>query len=381
MNVPVALVLAAGAFIAYVNGGNDVSKGVATLVGSGITNYRRALLWGAAWTGLGSLAGSVLAAEMLRTFGKGLLVANTAPTVGVAIASIAGTAAWVALASRLGLPVSTTHAIVGAAGGVACLAYGPSAVNFSTLAWKIAFPLLVSPLVALIATSALLRLLPLLPAKYQDADCACLEVQPSGDTRIQAAGSLALAVAATPALQVVVADEGQCAAHHAEAPRLTVNHLHWLTSGATSFARGLNDAPKIAALVLAGVSLSSDAPGVSPLAFTLISLGMVAGSWVAGRRVTSVLAEKVTLMDHREGFVANLVTAALVGPGGALGLPMSTTHVSSAGIAAVGLNRGNGLNLTTLRQIVLAWLATLPAAALLGIAAWLVLSISGIGAA
>lgn len=89
-------------------------------------------------------------------------------------------------------------------------------------------------------------------------------------------------------------------------------------------------------------------------------------SMAAGRRVTHVLAERVTAMNHREGFTANLVTAVLVTLGAVYGLPMSTTHVSSGGIFGAGAQRGS-LNRKTLRDIVLAWAVTLPAAAVIGI--------------
>jgi PiT family inorganic phosphate transporter len=75
-------------------------------------------------------------------------------------------------------------------------------------------------------------------------------------------------------------------------------------------------------------------------------------------------------MDHREGFLANLVTAGLVTAGATLGLPMSTTHVSSGGIIGAGVQRSS-LNTKTLKEIVLAWVVTLPAAAALGIGAFL----------
>ena len=72
-------------------------------------------------------------------------------------------------------------------------------------------------------------------------------------------------------------------------------------------------------------------------------------------------------MDHREGFVANLVTAALVGPGAALGLPMSTTDVSSSAIIAVGTQNRASINWRAVLDMLLAWVVTLPTAALLGI--------------
>jgi PiT family inorganic phosphate transporter len=157
--------------------------------------------------------------------------------------------------------------------------------------------------------------------------------------------------------------------------RVTVDQLHWISSGATSFARGLNDGPKIAALVLGALALSGGASPDTSLVFAVITAGMAAGSLAGGRRVTRVLAEKVTPMDHREGFTANLATAALVTVGAIGGLPMSTTHVSSSAIVGVGWMRGGGaLNRGTLRDLLLAWLVTAPVAALLAALGYVTLS-------
>jgi inorganic phosphate transporter, PiT family len=79
MSSSLSVALAVGVLIAYTNGSNDVSKGIATLVGSGVTDYRWAILWGTVWTGLGGLAGSLLAGPMIGTFGKGFLASGVAP--------------------------------------------------------------------------------------------------------------------------------------------------------------------------------------------------------------------------------------------------------------------------------------------------------------
>jgi PiT family inorganic phosphate transporter len=358
-------VFAIGVAIAYVNGANDVSKGIATLVGSGVTNLRRAVLWGTLWTGIGGIAAMFLAHAMLQTFGKGLLGQGVHATIGAAAASIVGAALWVAFATRKGLPVSTTHGIVGSVTGVVLVAYGIHGINWTALGAKIILPLLLSPAISLALTAGLIRLSRLL-VPDQAADCVCFQVEPANLEASQQ-GTAVLSLAAAPQIHLE-----SCAASTKSYAGITVNHLHWLTSGATSFARALNDAPKMAALVLGAVLLSGRSQ--PPLFyFMAITGGMLAGSWFAGRKVTEVLAGRITRMDHREGFIANLVTAALVGPGAALGLPMSTTHVASGGIMGIAAGGSEVINRETVRDMVSAWVVTLPAAALLGIVSFFAL--------
>ena len=103
----------------------------------------------------------------------------------------------------------------------------------------------------------------------------------------------------------------------------------------------MNDAPKIVALALSAVILWSGSAAIhTPRLFVLVMAGMVAGSLVAGRRVTELLAEEVTPMDHREGLAANLVTATHVTTGAVYGLPMSTTHVLS-GVSSAWVPRAD----------------------------------------
>jgi inorganic phosphate transporter, PiT family len=361
--------IALGVFVAFANGSNDVSKGIATLAGSGVTNYRRAILWGTAWTGLGGFAGALLAGAMVDTFGKGLLASGIVPTFAAAIATILGAATWVAFATRTGLPVSTTHAIVGSIVGVGTIAYGFSGVNWTVVGGKIALPLLLSPIVALSLTTVVLRAWKYFATPSSNiAECLCAEVEASQFSMATAPdGIVPSFLTNAPSLRLTVDSQTACARERPAAFRITVNDLHWLTSGTTLFARGMNDAPKMVAIVLATTAFPASNLGFRTVAFWVVTLGMVAGSWIAGKRVTTVLAEEVTPMDHRGGFVANLVTAALVGPGAALGLPMSTTHVSAGAIIAVGSQNAAGLKWKTVREIILAWVVTLPAAALLGI--------------
>ncbi|MGQ0696087.1 MAG: inorganic phosphate transporter, partial [Nitrospiraceae bacterium] len=100
--------------LAYANGTNDVSKAVATLVGSGVTNYRAAILWGAIWTIVGAGVSAYIASAMVKTFSHGLIQTGTTIQPVVALAVLNGALAWVLFSSRTGLPVSTTHALTGA---------------------------------------------------------------------------------------------------------------------------------------------------------------------------------------------------------------------------------------------------------------------------
>jgi PiT family inorganic phosphate transporter len=372
MSIELVAVVLAGALVAYFNGANDVSKGIATLVGSGLTNYRRAILWGTICTGLGGLSGAMLATAMVQTFGKGLLANGTVPTFAAALATVLGASAWVAMATRSGMPVSTTHAIVGSLAGVAALAYGLHGIKWSALMGKIALPLLLSPILALLLTFAAIRAMRHIQRRFStEGDCACATVElspvPIGIAMDGSASALPL-----PSFGIKVANQKECSSDQSTLVGISAHHLHWLTSGATSFARGMNDAPKMVAIVLAAAMLRGNYH-IRPATFALVSLGMVAGSWLAGRRVTTVLAERITPMDHWEGFLANAVTAAMVAPGAALGLPMSTTHVASGSIMGIGLQNRAQINWRTVREMLLAWVVTLPVAGLLGILIYLLL--------
>ena len=152
--------------------------------------------------------------------------------------------------------------------------------------------------------------------------------------------------------------------------------IHWISSGLASFARGTNDAPKIVAILLIGSSAPMWPSASSQLiAFGGIAIAMGLGSYLGGLRVTEVLAEKVTKMNHAEGLSANLTTSSLVLASGFLGLPVSTTHISSSAIIGIGLLKGwNNVRWTTVRNMVMAWVVTLPASALLACIAYLTLT-------
>ena len=196
--------------------------------------------------------------------------------------------------------------------------------------------------------------------------CVCIERR---ITIVAAGGMAAAAVSSADLSAAAVSRREDCDSSPAVTARVgALDALHWLSSALTSLARGLNDTPKIVAL---GVAASAGL-GLSGFSFyALVAAAMGAGSLVAGFRVTETLARRVTPMSPAEGFCANLVTTLLVGLASVAALPVSTTHVSSGAIVGIGLHRGAGsVRWRTMREMLLAWLVTLPAAALAGGAAY-----------
>lgn len=138
-----ALVVTVAVALAFANGANDNFKGVATLFGCGATDYRRALIWATLTTMLGSLAAVFLSATLIKSFGgKGLINVAVVAQPAFASAVALGGGLTVLLATRFGMPVSTTHALIGALIGTG-LAAG-STLNLATLGSKFVVPLLLS---------------------------------------------------------------------------------------------------------------------------------------------------------------------------------------------------------------------------------------------
>ena len=311
----IAIFLAA-CLLAFTNGANDNFKGVASLYGSGTARFRTALGWGTATTFAGAIAAIFLAGRLMKGFsGKGLVPDALTQSPAFLLAVALGAALTVLLATRLGFPISTTHALTGALAG-AGLAASDHTVNFSALGSGFALPLLLSPLLA-IAAGALVHFV--LKAAHREPD------------------------------------------HRTR----TLDALHFLSGGAVGFARGLNDTPKIAALLLVAKALDIRW-GLAAVAVT-----MAIGGLLNARRVAETMSKKITGMNPGQGFAANVATAVLVTTANWNALPVSTTHVSVGALVGVGISTRQA-HWKSVGGIVLSWLITLPCAAVLaGLVAWL----------
>jgi inorganic phosphate transporter, PiT family len=355
------LLIAAALFVAFSNGANDNFKGFATVWGSETLSYRTGLMLATVTTVAGSLASLFLAESLVQQFsGKGLLpdVIVSAPhfilSVGIAAALT------VMIATRAGLPISTTHALIGGLVG-AGLSSSAGDVQFAKLWNTFMLPLLFSPITAAMLGYIAYRLLRLRPTAK---DCAC--VMTAEPALVLASGSATLHASAA---RLMIAENAVCDRMVQPVARFSIAHmldrLHVVSAGLICFARGVNDTPKLAALLIAAHLLDAR------VSIVMIAVVMALGGLMFARRVAVTMSQRVTRMEHTQGVAANLITAALVLSASTLGLPVSTTHVSVGSIAGVGAG-AHALNWTTLRNILLSWVATLPMAA--GIA-WISLKI------
>ncbi len=344
-----ALVVAA-LFLAFNNGANDNFKGFATVWGSDTLSYRQALILATLATLAGSMASWLLADNLIQQFsGRGLVPNAVASTPAFILSVACGAALTVFLATRLGFPISTTHALIGGLIG-AGLGQTGSHVDFNKL-WQAFFlPLLMSPF---IAASLGLLLYKIIAMRKSKNDCACLvDATP---VRLTSTNTLMLG---TRMPSIVISDKASCDNISTQASfsiSSLLRKIHIGSAATICFARAVNDTPKLAALLFAAQFTNSKLP------IALVALLMIFGGLVFAKKVATTMSQKVTRLDDKQGLAANLITATLVLLASKFGLPVSTTHVSVGAIAGVGASAGT-LNWQALRSVLLSWIATLPLA-------------------
>lgn len=320
-----AILFLAVCFVAFTNGANANFKGVASLYGSGTTSLKGALYWGTAMTFAGSVAALLLAQGLLQHFGfnpeamlkrfsgNGIVSKEFAQLPEFLTAVALGAAFTSFLATRFGFPVSTTHALVGALVG-AGLAGSGGKVNFTEVGGKFIFPLLFSPAISAVFGAVLYGLgsfLKLLPKQRNS----------------------------------------------------TLDTLHYISAGAASFARGLNDTPKMVALLLVIPNFDNR------WAFFTVAICIALGGLLDAEKVAETLGKKVTALDPGQGFAASLVTAGLVTTASLHSLPVSTTHVSVGSLLGIGAVTGQA-HWKKILEIMIAWVTTVPCAAILSALAY-----------
>ena len=355
-------------FLAYTNGANDNFKGVATLYGSGIVGYKTAITVATITTFSGSICAIFLAQELISNFsGKGLISQNIAETPGFLIAVGLGAGSTVLLATRLGFPISTTHSLVGGLLGAGVAAIGLD-VNFYKLGSTFFLPLLASPFIAfalgIVVYGFFTRTRKAMGLTKET--CICMGEQKEFiPLRMLTNTEPGVSTLNPDEINqvnptLVLADNSTCADLYTDSVwSVSVQKLldiaHIISAAAVSFARGLNDTPKIAGLLVATQAFDIRWGMVA------IAIGMAVGGLLNARRVAETMSKKITRLNHGQGFSANLVTSFLVIIASKFGVPVSTTHVSVGSLFGIGMISKNANN-KVIKSIILSWLITLPVA-------------------
>lgn len=351
---------ASACFLAYSNGANDNFKGVATLFGSGTTDYKKAINWATVTTLSGSVAAIFLANALVKNFsGKGLVPDSLISMPSFAISIALGAAITVFIATKVGMPISTTHSLVGALFGAGVMAVG-SEFNFNKLGSTFIKPLILSPLMA--AALSLIAYIIFRAIRKQIGLTKKSTLNISETRQLNALTSNGIETITTQSKTAVIAHineteesyEGNLFGLNAQK---LLDALHYLSSGVVSFARGLNDTPKIVGLLLIINVIDMK------WSMIIIALIMAAGGLINAKKVGLTMSKKITPMNAGQGFTANLITGLLVTTASIHGMPVSTTHVSVGSIFGIGTVTKKADN-KMIGKILLSWLLTLPIAAI-----------------
>ncbi|MCR4293299.1 MAG: inorganic phosphate transporter [Candidatus Kuenenia sp.] len=348
-------------FLAYSNGANDNFKGVATLFGSKTTNYKFAIWWATIATFAGSLASIFFAYRLVKAFsGNGLVPQNISSDTEFLTAVAIGAAITVMAATVTGFPISTTHSLTGSLAGAGFVAVGTQ-INFAVLGNTFFLPLLLSPVIATVLGGGFyiifrnIRIHSGITKEW----CLCVGEQRKAIPSCMPAPALSVKYGNT--ISAAIDTEENCQEiYHGRFLGINsqklLDALHFFSAGIVSFARGLNDTPKIVALLLLAKGLSIH------WGMLAVAVGMAAGGLLNARKVAETMSNKITKLNHGQGFTANLATSILVIFATKLGVPVSTTHVSVGSLFGIGLITRRA-NIRKALEILLSWFITLPVAA------------------
>jgi PiT family inorganic phosphate transporter len=385
-------------------GANDLANAMGTSVGAGAVSVKQAIGIAIVF----EFAGAVLAGgNVTNTIRKGIIDPTSIvdrPEILVygMLAALLAAAVWLMIASAKGWPVSTTHSIVGALVGFALVGIGPEAVNWAKIG-KIIASWVVSPLIggtiSFLLVMSTRKLIfdtdnPLKNAKrYAPAYIFLVGFVISLVTlfkglkhlhiNLDAGQSFGMAVAigcltallGWSLIRKIAEDPQADRDFHFASVEKVFTPMMLFTACSMAFAHGSNDVANGIGPLAAVVSIVSSGGEVmqkSQMPIWILVLGgagIVTGLVTLGYRVMLTVGTKITELTPSRGFCAELAAASTVVLASRTGLPVSTTHILVGSVLGVGLARGIGaLDLRVVMNIIISWLVTLPAGAVMAMA-------------
>jgi PiT family inorganic phosphate transporter len=318
----------------YINGFHDAANAIATVVSTKVLSPRQAIALAAFFNLTGALTGTAVAS----TIGKGMVDASavTMPTI---LCALIGAITWNLITWLLGLPSSSSHALIG---GLCGSALAAARNDWSVLKWqtgllpKVVIPMITSPVLGFIMGGLLMFLLLVILRK------------------------------STPYLV-----------------QSTFGKLQLVSAAWMAHSHGTNDAQKTMGIIALALFTGTQSGAfrnlppvfsflhtpefkVSSWIVVLCAATMAAGTAAGGWRIIRTLGHKMVKLQPVHGFAAETTAAVIIQVASSYGIPLSTTHVISTSIMGVGaVKRFSGVKWTVVERIVWAWVLTLPSTALI----------------
>jgi PiT family inorganic phosphate transporter len=341
----VPLVIVVALFFDFTNGFHDTANAMATPIATGAMKPKTAVAVAAVM----NLVGAFLSTEVSLTISKGML--NDDPEKGgsllppeIIFAALTGAILWNLLTWLFGLPSSSSHALFGGLIGAAIVAAGVSGVNFDKVAEKVLIPALFAPLIA--AAAAALATLTSYVITGRSASARDKNGIATGRGKFKI---------------------GQI-----------------FSSSLLALSHGTNDAQKTMGVITLALVAGGFASKEDPVQFWVIlsaAIAIALGTYSGGWRIIKTMGSGLSEIRPAQGFASEISSGATILSSSFLGFALSTTQVASGSVIGSGLGRkGAKIRWNKAGQIVLGWVVTLPAAAIVGgISAYLVSTFGTVG--
>jgi PiT family inorganic phosphate transporter len=306
-------------FFDFTNGFHDTANSIATSVSTRALSPRLAVLTAAVL----NFAGAFVSIKVAATVATGI-VDPEAITLKIVLGGLVGAITWNLITWYLGLPSSSSHALIGGMIGSATAAEGFDVVKWRGLYEKVLIPSLAAPFLGVLGAAAIMIVLLWI-------------------IRRRAPGVV----------------------------NRVFRRLQLVSGGFVAFTHGTNDAQKtmgiIALALVASGHLDAEKFDVPLWVILCAALAMGAGTYAGGWRIIKTLGQRVAKLDPPQGFAAQTACASILWATAHYGFPVSTTHVISGSVLGAGATRRfSAVRWGVAGNIVLAWLMTLPCAAVVG---------------
>ncbi|MEW6582443.1 MAG: inorganic phosphate transporter [Actinomycetota bacterium] len=317
-------------FFDFTNGFHDAANAIATGISTRALHPRVAVLLAAAL----NFAGAFVSIKVAATVAKGVVDPGVI-TLEIVLAGLIGAVAWNLATWYAGLPSSSSHALIGGVAGAAIAANGFDVILGDGLLQKVVIPSLAAPL---------------------------------------------LGIAGAAVIMIVIL---WIIRRRAPAPVNRVfRRFQLVTGGFLAFTHGTNDAQKTMgiitlALIAAGHESATDFD-VPTWVIVSAASAMALGTWAGGWRIIRTLGQRIAKLEPPQGFAAEAACGSILFLTGHLGFPVSTTHTISGAVLGAGASRRfSAVRWGVAGNIVLAWVMTIPCAALVGAAMQVLTRIPG----